>query len=75
MITAIPLPRSSQGKELVCEQHTHEKALVLFFLLELGILSNVLHHVGDELHSMCEFQGRTMIFLILDNDLDIHEVF
>ena len=53
------------------ERRTHGKALEVFFLLEVGILPDVLHHVGDELHSLCEFQGEAVVFFVLDTRLDI----
>ena len=62
MITQIPLQSETTKKEGVFEHRTHEQALGLILLLEVGILPDVLHHVGDELHSPCEFQGQAMVF-------------
>ena len=51
----------------------HEKTLGLFGLPEVGILPDIVHHVGDALHSLCQFHGQAMVFFVLDIRLDMHE--
>ncbi len=72
MITQIPLLSETTKKEGVFEHRTHEQALGLFLLLEVGILPDVLHHAGDELHSPCEFQGQAMVFFCPGYSIDRH---
>ena len=53
---------ATKGKNWFENSTRMKKHSDAFVLLEVGILPDVLHHVGDELHSMCEFQGS-------DNDI------
>ena len=42
-------------------------------LLNFWFLTDVLHHVGRELHSLCEVLGQALVFFVLDIGLDIQE--
>ena len=66
-ITPVLLLReTTNGKNGFYGHRAHEEALGLFVLLEVGISPHVVHHVGDELHSLSEFQCQTMVFFVLD---------
>ena len=74
-VTPTPLlsETTEREREWVVEHRTHEQTLGLFFLQEVGTLPDIVHHVGDELHSLCEVQGLAIVFSVLDTRLDMQE--